>query len=234
MSVVNKIIVDAKKESRSVLSEIEAKEVLKDYGIPVIAGILAANEEETVFHAEKMGFPVVLKVVSPQVTHKSDAGGVKLNLKNAAEVKRAHQEIMAKVRESCPEAEIKGILVQPMALSGRELVVGAMQDPLFGPVVMFGLGGIFVEVLKDVAFRLAPINREEARDMIRQIKGYPVLEGVRGEPACDLEAIEEIIVKVSKLIYEQKETISEIDINPLFGYTKGVIAVDARMVLITE
>lgn len=231
MDAVQRIINGVRKENRNILLETEAKDILKEYGISVVEGSVATNGEEAALHAERLGFPVVLKIVSPQITHKSDSGGVKLNLSNTGEVKRAYQEIMSAVGNNNPEAEIKGVLVQPMAPPGRELVVGAMQDPLFGPVVMFGLGGIFVEVLEDVAFRLAPVDQAEAKEMVQQIKGYAVLKGIRGQTSCDIDAIVETIVKVSKLIYEQKEALAEIDINPMFAYSKGAIAVDARIVL---
>jgi len=231
MSSVNIIIAGAQREGNSILSELEAKEILKEYGIPVVGGDLATSEDEAVQLAAGFGYPVVLKVVSPQITHKSDSGGVKLNLKDAGEVLRAYREIMAKALENCPGAEIKGVVVQPMARPGRELVIGAVQDSQFGPVVMFGLGGIFVEVLKDVSFRLAPVDHSEALDMLREIKGYRLLEGLRGELPCDLEAILNIIIRLSNLIYDYRDEVSEIDINPLFAYHDGAIAIDARIIL---
>ena len=171
-----------------------------------------------------------MKVVSPQITHKSDIGGVKLKLGNKAQVGSAYGEIMAAANKKAPKASIEGVSVQKMAASGLELVIGMTKDPQFGPMLMFGLGGTSVEILKDVAFRIVPLTREDAREMIREIKGYPLLEGYRGQPAIDLEHLEDLLLKLSAFIAENPE-IKEMDINPLIAYKKGSIAVDARIIL---
>ena len=160
------IIKDVKKQGRTVLTEIEAKQVLKEIGIDTVATRLASSQKDALAFSSDIGFPVVLKIYSPDITHKTDAGGVKVGLKNAAEVKNAYKEIMASVKEKCPSAKIEGVSVQQMARPGIEIIIGMFKDPQFGPVIMFGLGGIFVEVLKDVSFRLVPIEKRDAEQMI--------------------------------------------------------------------
>jgi acyl-CoA synthetase (NDP forming) len=171
-----------------------------------------------------------MKVVSPQITHKSDIGGVKLKLQNKAQIGSAFDEIMAAVQKKAPTATVEGVSIQKMADPGLELVLGMTRDPQFGPMLMFGLGGTSVEILKDVAFRIVPLKREDAKDMIRQIKGYPLLQGYRGQSAVDIEYLEELLMKLSAFIEENPE-IKEMDINPLIAYKKGAMAVDARIIL---
>jgi acyl-CoA synthetase (NDP forming) len=220
----------AKAEGRKVLSEYESKKILHGYGIPVTMAEIARNADEAGALASKVGFPVVLKIHSPDITHKSDVGGVKVNLKNASDVKNAFNEIVANVKKHKPDAKINGVLVQNMAPSGREIIVGVTKDRQFGPLVMFGLGGIFVEVLKDVSFRLPPINKKEALTMMGEIKGYPILKGVRGNEPADLDAVADVIAKTSKMVMDLPE-ISELDMNPIFVYSKGLMVVDARIVM---
>jgi len=191
---------------------------------------LARSGKEAAQAAEKLGFPVVLKIVSPNVTHKSDVGGVKLGLQSAEEVEAAFAEITASVKQHQADALIEGVAVQKMAAAGIEVIIGMSKDPQFGPVLMFGLGGIFVEVLKDVAFRIVPLEPKDARQMIREIKGFPVLEGVRGQPPADLAALEKLIMQVSEFVEAHPE-IEELDLNPVFAYKDGALAVDARIVV---
>ncbi|MBI4285114.1 MAG: acetate--CoA ligase family protein [Chloroflexi bacterium] len=212
------------------LTEIEAKDLLRNAGIPVVETKLARTKSEAVALAKSMGFPVVLKIASPDVIHKSDAGGVKLGLANASQVGRAYSEILAAVRQKLPDARILGVSVQKMARPGIEVIIGMSKDPQFGPVLMFGLGGILVEVLKDVAFRIVPVTARDAAEMIREIKGYALLQGYRGQEPANIPTLEALIVKVSDFI-EQKPQIKELDLNPVFAYKDSVIAVDARIIL---
>ena len=215
---------------QKVLTEVESKELLKQAGIPIIQTKLARSKKEAISISKEMGFPVVLKVISPDVVHKSDSGGVKLGLANATQVGKAYSEIMSSVRQKYPQAIVQGVSVQPMAPPGVEVIVGMSQDPQFGPVLMFGLGGVLVEVLKDVSFRIVPVTKRDAGEMIREIKGYPILEGYRGQEPASISALEELIVKVSQFV-EQNPQIKELDLNPTFAYKDKAIAVDARIIL---
>jgi acyl-CoA synthetase (NDP forming) len=227
---VDEVIDNARSQGRTLLTEIESKQVMHEAGIPVALAVLAKDAKEAASAAEKAGYPVVVKIVSPDVTHKSDAGGVRLGLESKEEVAEAFDEIMSAVKSAQPEARIEGVAVQKMAGAGTEVIVGMSKDPQFGPVMMFGLGGILVEVLKDVAFRIVPLEPKDAREMVREIKGFPVLEGVRGQPPADLAALEGLILKVSEFIEAHPE-IEELDLNPVFAYLDGVLAVDARIVV---
>lgn len=227
---IAQVIESARSQGRTVLTEIESKQVLAEAGIPVAVAQLAKSADEAAQLAEKAGFPAVLKIVSPEITHKSDIGGVKVGLASAAEVRQAFDDIVAAAKKAEPKARIDGVAVQKMAPAGTEVIVGMSKDPQFGPVLMFGLGGIFVEVLKDVAFRIVPLEPRDARQMVREIKGFPVLEGVRGQPAADLAAIEKLILKLSEFVEAHPE-IEELDLNPVFAYADGCIAVDARIVI---
>jgi len=219
-----------KAEGRKILTEYESKKILQVYGVPVTVAELATSADEAAAVASKVGFPVVLKIHSPDITHKSDVGGVKVNLKNSGEVKKAFNEIITNVKQHKPDAKINGVLVQNMAPSGREIIVGVTKDRQFGTLVMFGLGGIFVEVLKDVSFRLPPISKKEAMNMMGEIKGYPILKGIRGTEPADLDAVADVIEKTSKMVMDLPE-ISELDMNPIFVYNKGLMVVDARIVM---
>jgi len=201
-----------------------------EYGIPVTKFRMAKNVEETTRFAEETGYPVVLKIVSPDVIHKFDVGGVVLNLKSSQEVRDAYNKVMANVKKHKPDAKIVGVLVQEMAPPSTEIIVGATKDPQFGPALMFGLGGIFVEVLKDVSFRIAPITKSDAREMITEVKGYPILRGYRGEPPSDINAIVEVLLNTSRLVMDHPE-IRELDLNPILVYEKGAKTVDARIIL---
>jgi acyl-CoA synthetase (NDP forming) len=224
------ILDQAEKEGRSILTEFESKRILRQAGIPVVETRLAKTQKEAVSLSRKMGFPVVLKISSPEVIHKSDSGGVKLSLNNAAEVKKAYDEILKKVKKQYPEAAVHGVSLQKMVRPGTEVIIGTSKDPQFGPVIMFGLGGIFVELLKDVSFRVIPVKRKDAQEMIQEIKGYPLLKGYRGKEPSSITALVEIILKISKFI-EQNSRVKELDLNPIFAYRDKAVAVDARIIL---
>ena len=227
------ILKRARGEKRTLLTEVESKQLLENAGISVVKAKLATSMKEAVSLSKEMGFPVVLKIASPDVVHKSDVGGVKVDLKNATQVSKAYREIMASVKDKFPKAAIDGISVQPMAKPGVEVIIGMSKDPQFGPVLMFGLGGIFVEILKDVSFRIVPLLRRDAAEMIRDIKGFPVLQGYRGQPPSDITALENMILKVSEFV-DKNSYIKEIDLNPVFARSDGAVAVDARVVLEEE
>jgi acyl-CoA synthetase (NDP forming) len=221
---------DIKKHGRAVLTEIESKQVIKDAGIKVIETQLSKSQQEAVAVGGEIGYPVVLKIASPDITHKTDAGGVKVGLKSDAEVKKAYAEIMASVRKKFPKAKIDGMAVQKMAQPGIEIIVGMYKDTQFGPVIMFGLGGIFVEVLKDVSFRLIPIEKRDAEEMIKEIKGYALLNGYRGQEPAHIPSLIDVLLKISALV-EKTPEIKEIDLNPVSAYKDSAVAVDARIVL---
>ncbi len=224
------IIAKALEAGRKVLTEVEAKAVLHEAGIPVTRTDLAASRDDATRLAKEMGFPVVLKIVSPDIIHKSDVGGVKLNLANEEQVAAAYDQIMASAKAAVPQAAIQGVAVQQMARPGTEIIIGMSKDPQFGPVLMFGLGGILVEVLKDVSFRIVPLTSRDARQMIREIKAFPLLEGYRGSEPANIPFLEDLLLKVSSFI-EAAPEIKEMDLNPLFAYRDGAIAVDARIIL---
>jgi len=212
------------------LTEVEAKQLLAQAGLPVVETRLATTKKEAVEAAKKLGYPVVLKIVSPQITHKSDVGGVKLNLDSDQAVGDAFDAVTAAARRAAPDATIAGVSVQRMAEPGIEVIMGVSTDAQFGPVLMFGLGGVLVEVLKDVAFRVIPITPRDARQMVREIQGYPLLEGYRGQEPADVEALEKLLLGLSQFV-EQHPEIEELDLNPVFAYPKGALAVDARIVV---
>lgn len=226
----HQIIDKARGEGRTVLTEIESKELLRQAGIRVIDTRLALSMEEASSISKQFGFPVVLKIVSPDIVHKSDAGGVKLGLKTTKQVGKAYDDILLTVRQRHPQAMIQGVSVQKMARPGVEVIIGMSKDAQFGPVLMFGLGGILVEVLKDISFRIVPLTKRDAGEMIREIKGYPLLEGYRGQEPVDVSNLEEWLLKVSDFV-EQNPEVKELDLNPIFAYSDGAVAVDARLIL---
>jgi acyl-CoA synthetase (NDP forming) len=226
------ILALARQENRTVLTEIEAKQILMQSGINCTDTQLAATKEAAVELSEKFGYPVVLKVSSVDISHKSDAGGVKVNLKNKAEVEDAFDGIMKSCKAAVPTANIEGISVQPMGKPGTEVIIGVINDPSFGHTIMFGLGGVFVEVLKDVAFRIIPIDESDAEDMINEIKGKKLLEGYRGQEPADVATLQQMLLKLSDFVNDTPE-IQEIDMNPVFAYRDGAVVVDARIILST-
>ncbi|MEM3731229.1 MAG: acetate--CoA ligase family protein [Candidatus Bathyarchaeia archaeon] len=230
MTIAQEIFDKAHKEGRKYLLETEAKSICQEYGIPVTKFKLAKSEDEAIKFSEEIGYPIVLKIVSPDIIHKSDVGGVVVGLKSASEVRDAYKKILENVKKHKKDAKIVGVLVQEMAPPSTEVIVGAVKDPQFGPALMFGLGGIFVEVLKDVTFRVAPITEDEAREMISEVRAYPILKGYRSLPPADIESIVQILLNTSKLVVEHPE-IKEIDLNPIMVYEKGAKTVDARIIL---
>jgi len=224
------ILSQARKAKRNYLLEPEAKAVLASYGCTVTPEKLATSAEEAARVAGEIGFPVVAKVVSPDILHKTEAKGVKLNLANPEEVKKTFQEILANAKAYNADARIDGVLLARMVTGGEEVIIGLTTDPTFGKVIMFGLGGIWVEVMKDVSFRVVPLSRLDARDMIEEIKGYPLLTGIRGKSGRDIDALCDLLVQVSKLAQENGE-IGEMDLNPVFVLEKGAVIADARIIL---
>ncbi len=227
------IIRAARAAGRRALTEPEAKDLFAAYGLPVTAAKLAKTADEAVQFAQEIGFPAVLKIVSPDILHKSDAGGVKVNLRDAEAVRAAFGTILENARRYKADADIHGILVCEMAPAGTEVICGSVNDATFGPTMMLGLGGIFVEVLKDVTFRVAPISLDCALAMLKEIKSYPILQGVRGEKRRDQEALASVISRLSQLVYDLEDDIAETDANPVLLYEegKGCRVVDARVIL---
>jgi len=231
--VAREIIAKARADNRSSLTEIEAKKVFAAYGLPVAETNLARSEDEAAELAAKTGFPIVMKVVSPDIIHKSDAGGVKVNIKDEAGVRSAYQTITKNSKAYKPDADIRGIAVQEMAPLGTEVIVGSINDPTFGPTIMFGLGGIFVEVLKDVTFRVAPVNKELVRQMINEIHSVAILAGARGESPRDRAALEDLLCRYAGMVYDLCDEVAETDANPVLVYEEGagLKVVDARVIL---
>ena len=211
------------------LTEYQGKKLLSYYGIPIPKGDLAHSIEEAISIAQSLGYPVVLKISSSQILHKTEAQGIALNIADKSQLAEAYKRIMDRAKAYDPSAEIEGVLVEEMTKGGTEVIVGSLRDPQFGPAVMFGLGGIFVEILKDVSLRSAPFNSDDARSMIGEIKAHEVLKGFRGQPEADIDAIVDVMMKVQRMSWELKNWISEIDINPLvvFSHGQGVKALDA-------
>ena len=224
------IIDSAIKEGRGFLLEPEAKSLCSSYGIPTTRFKVARDVQDALSCAHEIGYPVVLKVISPDILHKTDVGGVILDVKNDEELKKAYERILDNVHKNKPTAKIVGILIEECLPPATEVIVGVTRDPQFGHVMMFGLGGVFVEILKDVSFRVLPITRSDALDMIKEIKGYPLLKGYRGKEAADIEAIVDILLKTSRMISENPR-IKEMDLNPIRVYAKGAKVVDARVIL---
>ena len=215
------------------VTEPEAFALLGQFGLPIVPHAAAFTADEAAAAADRLGYPVALKVVSPDILHKTDVGGVALNLADGEAVRRAFADIQAKARAANPGADLRGVLVARMAAAGPEVIVGVARDAQFGPAVMFGLGGIFVEVYKDVAFRLPPLSEADARDMIQEIRGLPILTGFRGRPPCDLQAIANCLLAVSRLV-EARPDLDELDLNPILAYPTGCLVVDAKLVLKAE
>jgi len=217
-------------QGRNNLLEPEAYEVLSSYSISVSPYRVVSSIEEAELVSKKIGFPLVLKIVSPDIIHKSDVGGVKININDVAQLRESYVSLMNSVKEKAPNAKIVGVVVERMAPESVEVVVGMLRDPTFGPTMMFGLGGILVEIMKDVIFRIAPVSKEEALDMITKVKGYPLLSGFRGSKPLDIEAVAELISNVSRIAMENPK-IDQMDLNPVIVYDHGFVVVDARIIL---
>lgn len=212
------------------LTEREAKAVLAAYGVPVVPERLTTAEDEAVAAAEALGFPVAMKVESPDLPHKTEAGVIRLRLKDAAEVREAYRAVMANAHRHAPDARINGVLVQPMAKPGVEVMVGARVDPLMGPLIVAGLGGVLVELMRDSALALAPVTPAEARGMFERLRGRAALEGFRGAPAADLDRLAEIVVRLSEFVADQRQRVAELDVNPIIVAGSDAMAVDALIV----
>jgi len=213
------------------LTERASKAVLRCYGLPVTAERLARNAGAAIAHARDIGTPVALKIESPDIAHKSEAGAVRLNLSNAMEIRSAYEEIVAAARRYDAGAKINGVLVQQMAPRGIEMMLGVANDPIFGPVVAVALGGIYVEVLRDITYRVAPIDAAQALAMLHELRAYKLLEGVRGQAKSDIAALVDCIVRLSWLAHDLRDAIADIDVNPLLVFERGAVAVDALVVL---
>jgi len=229
--VGNELIKRLRDEGIKSLVEPEVKEILRRYSIPVPEGRPVRELPDALEAAAGIGYPVVLKLVSRDVSHKTDVGGVALGLESAEELEGAWNDMLFEVSDRAPTARVEGFLVEKMAERGVEVIAGAVRDEQFGPAVMFGIGGVAVELMKDVSFRLAPVERDEAVSMIKELRGYPLLTGYRGAAPCDLDALADVIVKLSGILGAE-DGMREIEINPLIAYGKGLIAVDARASLV--
>ncbi|NPE09648.1 MAG: acetate--CoA ligase family protein [Asgard group archaeon] len=228
---VKEIIAVARQENRTFLLEPESKQLMKEIGITTTDFRVAKSSKEAIAAAKDIGFPVVMKILSPQIIHKTDAGGVKLNISSEKETEKTFNEILANAKKYDSKADIRGVLIEKMIKPSTEIIVGVTRDPTFGPAIMFGLGGIFVELLKDVSFRIAPIKKEDALEMIQEIKALPMLQGFRGGPNVKLELIVDVLMKISKLTIDYMDDILEIDLNPIFAYEDKILTVDARIIL---
>jgi acyl-CoA synthetase (NDP forming) len=226
---ISKQLTDAVNSGKSVLTLEESRNMMELTGIPLNKSGLAASEEDAVKIAKEIGYPIVMKIVSPQVIHKTEVGGVVVNIGSDDELRKAYNDMLKRIKSKVPKANIEGVLLEEM-VKGTELIVGTTIDPQFGHMIMFGIGGIFVEVYKDVSFRLIPITDGDAKDMLNEIKGKAILEGVRGLPKASTEQLVDILLKISNLIDTHPE-INEMDINPLIVTERGLVAVDARVIL---
>ncbi len=227
---IDEIFKVAKDDNRNFLYEHEAKKLFALFDMPVTKIHVAKTEDDAVEAAERIGYPIVLKIVSPQILHKSDAGGVIVGVENEQGIRDGFKKIIKNAKAYKSDAEITGILVQEMAPKGTEIIVGSTTDPTFGPTLMFGLGGIFVEILKDVSFRVAPITEVDAMEMINEIKAVKILDGARGMPPCNKPALATILYKTSNMLMECPE-IKELDMNPILAYPDGARIVDARVIM---
>lgn len=223
---ISEVLKNKIESNETILTEFESKELLQEIGISVPSQRLITSIDETISAAEEIGFPVVLKLIAEDIVHKSDTGAVKLNIKDKDELEAAYKDLM-----NIPSQKEKKISVQKMADEPiTELIIGMTTDAQFGPALMFGIGGILVELLEDVSFRIAPITEYDAKEMIHEIKGFPILDGYRGKPKADIDAIVNTLLKISELVIKHEE-INEMDLNPVFIYEKGLICVDARIIL---
>lgn len=226
----DKLISDIKAQGRTVLTEYEAKQLLRFQKMPVLEDYLATTPDEAVFFAKKINKPVAMKIVSPDILHKSEAKGVRLRLTAEDEIRSAFEDIISNAKAYKPDADIKGVMITPMADDGIEVIIGTKIDDQFGPIILFGMGGVWVEILHDVATRVLPISERSARKLIQDIKSYPILKGVRGNPPYDIKALKELLLMISDLIASYPD-INEMDLNPVIVHHSGVTIVDARIIL---
>jgi acyl-CoA synthetase (NDP forming) len=220
----------ARSEDRVFLTEIESKELLRQAGINTIDTRLAISGSEAVSISQHLGFPVVLKIASPDIVHKNDAGGVRLGLETPEQVEKAYDEILTEVAQKHPQARVQGVSVQRLAPPGIEVIIGMSKDAQFGPVLLFGLGGVWVEILEDTSLRIIPVTQKDAAEMIKEIKGYQLLTGYQGQEPVDVSKLEDFLLAISDFV-EENPVIKELDINPIFAYSHGAVAVDARVIL---
>ncbi|MBU1712036.1 MAG: acetate--CoA ligase family protein [Proteobacteria bacterium] len=230
VDMTREILRKVKEAGRANLLETEARELLALYGIKLPRAFLATTKDEAVKAAKEIGSPIAMKIVSPEIIHKSDAGGIMLNLKEEREIQEAFEKIMKNAEKVTASSKIMGVLIAPMAPRGQECIIGMVRNPQFGPVIMFGLGGIFVEVLKDVSFRMIPLTDLDVDTMIKEIKGYPLLAGIRGEKQKDIAVLKDIITRISQMAVDHPE-IREVDLNPIIAHEKGASVVDARILI---
>ncbi len=236
MTQSNKIILDVLAENRNFLMEHECKDLISAYDIPVGEYKLVKTKSEAIEFANKIGYPVVAKLMSPDIIHKTEAKVIKLDIKTDDELNHAYEDILANGESYKLNASITGINIQKMAKGGvAEIIIGAVRDKNFGPVLMFGFGGIFVEIFKDVSYRVCPINKEEAKRMVRSIKAFPLLDGYRGQSKGDIEKLTDVMMKCCTLLSENPQII-ELDLNPVivFETGRGIMVVDARIILKEE
>ncbi|MFH0711486.1 MAG: acetate--CoA ligase family protein [Candidatus Aenigmatarchaeota archaeon] len=226
--ILKEIFQRARHEKRWNLTEDEARQVLSEYGIPVVKSKVVKNLDEAVLAAKELGFPLALKVISPDIIHKTDVGGVILNISDKENLEKSFFKMLSNLKKKTPKARIKGFLVQEMVESGQEVIIGGKKDKQFDQVVMFGLGGIFVEVFDDVSFRVVPIEKKDAEEMIEDIKGYKILKGFRGRE-YSIDSIVDILLQTSKLLEENSEIVG-LDLNPVLVWEDGAVAVDARII----
>jgi len=224
------IIQKALKEGRSSLLIPESQQICKLHHIPTPVSYVVQNVDEAVTKGSEIGFPVVLKIVSPQILHKSDVGGVILDIESEAALKEAYPKLIAKVHEKRSKTEVLGVLIEKMMPPSTEVIVGGIRDSQFGPSIMFGMGGIFTEVYKDVAFRVAPLDKIDALNLIHELRGSRILEGIRGQPPADMNVLVDVLMDVSSLMLQHK-AVSQLDLNPVLAYPDGLCAVDTRIVL---
>lgn len=226
---ISDMLKQKKDAGQKVLTEYESKQLLKEIGIKIPEQALTKSKEETLSVAEEVGYPLVMKLMAEDVVHKSDMGAVKLNIKNKEGVEKAYEELMEIPSKSEKQISVQKMADEPIA----ELIIGMTTDPQFGPALMFGIGGILVELLEDVSFRIAPITEYDAKEMVHEIKGFPLLDGFRGKPKADIDAIVDTLLKISDFVIDNEE-IFEMDLNPVFIYEDGLICVDARIILKTD
>jgi acyl-CoA synthetase (NDP forming) len=217
-------------EKRSSALANEAQRICAFHHIPTPPSVVTSNAEEALLKVKEIGFPVVLKVISPQILHKSDVGGVILNINDEKELETAYERLITEVIRKEPSAKIVGVLLEKMMPASTEVIVGGTRDPQFGPAIMFGLGGIFTEIYDDVSFRVAPIDKIDATNLIHELRGYKLLEGARGRPPADLNSIINILINVSNLMTEH-DSVNQLDLNPVIVYPKGACAVDFRIIV---
>jgi acetyl-CoA synthetase (ADP-forming) len=219
-----------RQERRNNLTELESRKILEYYQIPVVEGLVVQKIEDALEFADKYGYPLVLKIVSKDILHKTDVGGVKVGISTEKELRDGIVNLIKTVKKNKPKADIEGIFVQKMLPESPEVIIGGKKDPTFDQVILFGLGGVFVEVFNDVSFSVAPITQKEASEMITEIKGVKILKGIRGKEPVDFKALIDLLMKTSRML-KQNPDIRELDINPVFALKEGAIAVDARIII---